>query len=104
MNRLSKGLLLMCGVGLLVPVCLLAQGDDELDFTKGDLASEALTIKAEADKPQVQIIPSRIPPVFKKYQLDERSFVDEILNSATHQQLNKKFKKKTFKVEVPEIE
>ena len=75
--------------------------DGGLDFTKGDLVNQTIgPIKAEADKPQVNLIPHRIAPEFKTYELTERSFVNEILNSATHQQLNKKFKKKTFKIEL----
>jgi hypothetical protein len=71
-----------------------------LDFTKGDLVNQTIgPIKAEADKPQVTLMQRRINPEFKTYELLERSFVQEILSTATHQQLNKKFKKKTFKIE-----
>lgn len=85
------------------PAQKTAADDGGLDFTQGDLVNQTIgPIKAEADKPQVMLMPSRIAPEFKTYEMTERSFVHEVLNTATHQQLHKKFKRKTFKIEVNE--
>jgi hypothetical protein len=96
-------------IWLAVPVTGLAQtakpaasDDGGLDFTKGDLAAQTIgPIKAEAEKPQVMLMQVRIAPEFRTYELTERSFVQEVLGTATHQQLDKKFRKKTFRIEVP---
>jgi len=72
--------------------------DDALDFTTGEFETIG-PIKAKADRPQVKIFQTRVEPEFKKYDLPERSFLNEVLKSVKNSELNKKFDKKVIKIE-----
>ena len=72
--------------------------DDALDFTTGEFETIG-PIKAKAERPQVKIFQTRVEPEFKKYDLPERSFLNEVLKSVKNSELNKKFDKKVIKIE-----
>lgn len=82
---------------------LSQDSESSLDFTTGALETIG-PIQAKADKPQVIITAVRVVPQFKKFEIEERNFVGDVLKTAHNKELHKRFNEKIFFVVVPPIE